>query len=420
MTLFAAEEITATMVMYVALLMLLQLRVAPAEATLLSAMLFVPWILKPFMRPWVKRFGHFGQMVFIVEGLLSAALFFLAFAFRMSTATVFLALLIVSLLCVWHELVACMYYDSTLRPSLQRLLTVPKAICSQAAIIFTYGALIFVVGTLQVYFRQMIRYSWSVGCYVATGIFLLFFLYHFIYLSRSPWREVIPDEDCQDRLPSFKETFRLRRSTEGGCNSVNEGWIGILLLLFLLLPQALMFYARVLYLYDTHEHEGLQCTIQEIGFAQGTVGVIAFNIGIALNRLLLQHYSFWHLFWPMATCLVLSPFVYMGMTLYPPGSLGMLCCCTMSAQILFGLGAGVCRYPVSLVSGNHYHNEVNVLQIPVVSAVMFVPMAVCGWMVERFGYNMFFLVNALSAPACLLVVYLLLRLRRMHPCCYKP
>ena len=40
---------------------------------------------------------------------------------------------------------------------------------------------------------------------------------------------------------------------------------------------------------------------------------------------------------------------------------------------------------------------------------MIVPMAVSGWLVQQLGYNSFFLVNALSAPVCLLGIYLLKR-----------
>jgi long-subunit fatty acid transport protein len=64
----------------------------------------------------------------------------------------------------------------------------------------------------------------------------------------------------------------------------------------------------------SHEHGGLQCTMQEIGFAQGTVGVIAFSIGLFVGRRLIKHYTLPRLFWPMALCIVLSPFVYLGMT----------------------------------------------------------------------------------------------------------
>ena len=170
-----------------------------------------------------------------------------------------------------------------------------------------------------------------------------------------------------------------------------------------------MFHSRVLYLFDAQVRGGLQCTMQEIGFAQGTVGVIAFSIGLALGRRLIVRHTLQRLFWPMALSLSLSPFVYLGMTFWPPQSLPALCCCTMTAQLLFGLGLGVCRLPISAISGTRYRNTINMLQIPLVSAAMLVPMAMSGWLVEQLGYNTYFLVNALSAPVCLLLIFLLRR-----------
>lgn len=402
LTLFAAEEIPAAIVTYVALLMLLQLGLAPAKATFFSALLFVPWVLKTFMRSWVSRVGHLRLVLHLVEVLLIISLVLLALSFGVvnvkwmnGSSLVFSALLLVSLLCAWHEVAARMYYERMLRPVVQRLFTVPRLVCSQVSVILTYGALIFLVGTLEVYFRQ-IRYSWSVGCYVTAGILLIF---AFLHLGILPNGQQTADNRQQ----------AVSDSTTSSRSSIVRSPLSVLVLFLLLLPQALMFHARVLYLYDTHAHGGLQCTIQEIGFAQGTVGVIAFSIGIALGRLFIIRHTLQRLFWPMALSLVLSPFVYLGMTFWPPQTLPALCCCTMSAQFLFGLGLSVCRLPISTISGPRYRNTINMLQIPLVSAAMIVPMALSGWLVEQLGYNTYFLVNALSAPVSLLSIYLLRR-----------
>ena len=400
-TLFAAEEIPAAVVTYVALLMLLQLGLAPAMATLLSALLFIPWVLKSFMRAWVRRVGHFKQMLHLIEALLFISLVFLAFSFNRGPAAVFFALLLVSLLCAWHELAARMYYERMLRPVFQKLLTAPKLAFSQVAIIFTYGALIFLVGTLQVYFRQ-IRYSWAMGCYVAAGLFLVFVFHHLIWL-RNPR---VGDNGAPHSVgASVKAELRIIDRIR----HQEKWWQPVLVLFLLLLPQGLMFFARVLYLYMPQANGGLQCTMQEIGFAQGTVGVIAFSIGLALGRRLIKLYTLPRLFWPMALCIALSPFVYLGMTFCPPQALWQLCLCTMSAQLLFGLGLGVCRLPISAISGARYRNTINMLQIPLVSVCLLVPMAISGLLVERLGFSSYFLINALSAPICLLGIYLLKR-----------
>ena len=384
------------MVTYVALLMLLQMGMASATATLCSALLFVPWVLKSFMRPWVYRVGNFREMLLVIEALLFVCLVLLAFSFNLGVVAVFFALFFVSLLCAWHELTARMYYESALRPSFRRLLTVPKHVCSGAAVIFTYGALIFLVGTLEVYFRQ-ISYSWSLGCYVTAGLFLLLSLAPAAFFNRTSSRATYKGEAY----------VKMHART---ASPLERADVKLFLLLFLLLlPQALMFFSRVLYLYDAHARGGLQCTIQEIGFAQGTVGVIAFSLGIALGRRSSLSSIHSSLFWLLALCLVLSPFVYLGMTIRPPQSLLELCLCTMTAQLLFGLGIGVCRLPIGVLSGTLHQNTSGMLRIPFVAAAMFVPMAISGWMVERLGYDVFFLVNALSAPVCLLGVFLLRR-----------
>lgn len=397
----------AAIVTYVALLMFLQLEMAPALATLLSAFLFLPWVLKSFMRSWVRRVGHFKQVLHIIEALLFVSLILLAFSFGTvndkclnGKCLVFLALFFVSLLCAWHELAARMYYERMLRPVFQRILTAPKLASSQVAVIFTYGALIFLVGTLQVYFRQMISYSWAMGCYVAAGLFLLFAFHHMIWL-RNPR---VGDSGAKHSLGgSVKAELRIidRIREQKGW------WRPVLILFLLLLPQGLMFHARVLYLYMPRANNGLGCSIQEIGFAQGTVGVIAFSVGLFLGRRLVRHYSLERIFWPLALSLVLSPFVYLGMTIWPPQALWQLCLCTMIAQLLFGLGLGICRLPISAISGARYRNTINMLQIPLVSAALFVPMALSGLLVEQLGFNLYFLINALCAPVCLLGVKLL-------------
>jgi len=236
------------------------------------------------------------------------------------------------------------------------------------------------------------------ACYVAAGIFLLFGFHHLIWLRDTAPTKPSQVESSNPRVNRLRAILSPSGELEGG-----RRWV--LILFLLLLPQGLMFHARVLYLFDTVANGGLECTMQEIGFAQGTVGVIAFSVGIAFGRWKTSA----NLFWPLAISLVLSPLVYLGMTIWPPQSLWQLCLCTMSAQLLFGLGLGVCRLPISSISGARYNGTVNMLQIPLVSAALLVPMAVSGWMVEQLGYDTYFLVNVLSAPLCLLGVFFLRR-----------
>ncbi len=400
-TLFGAEEIPSAMVTFVALLMFLQCETSPAWATLYAALLFLPWTLKSFVRSWIRRRGHFRHTIHWIEALIFLSLVLVALSFPYGQGALFASLMLTSLLCSWHELTARMYYERMLRPPLQRVFTTPKIFFSQMAVVLTYGMLIIVVGSLQVYYRHILH-AWSTGCYLLAGGFALFALYHLLAL-RSP---IVGNRSASHTVSgSVKAEIhiidRIRQK---------PGWLAPVISLFaLLLPQSLMFFTRVIYLYDTRTRGGLACSIQEIGFAQGTVGVIAFCLGLTLGRRLLLRSSLRRSFWFFAIALGLSPLAYLHMTLSPPTSLWAVCACTCLAQFCFGLGLYACRLPVQYISGARYRNTINLLYIPLVATCLIPPAALSGWLANWCGYRLFFLLDTLTAPLGWLVTILAMR-----------
>ena len=141
-TLFAAEEIPSAMVTFVSLLMFLQMRTPVWESTLLAALLFVPWVMKSWVRSYVRRAGHYRRFIQIDEALLTIALGTLAFTLPHGRMWTFACLLVVSLLCAWHELLARTYYERMLRPAEQESHRGIKILASQMAVVLTYGLLI--------------------------------------------------------------------------------------------------------------------------------------------------------------------------------------------------------------------------------------------------------------------------------------
>lgn len=380
--------------------MFLQLGVTLAEATFFSALLFVPWVLKSFLRSWVERFEHARWLLHGLEALFVTSLLFLAFSIGTRNAVgitskwfVLFASMIVGFLCVLHELTALTCCERMMHPLYRRFLAPAKQMSSQMSAIVTYGAFIFLVGALQVLTRN-VRESWQTGCYLAAGILLFFALMHLVLLASL-------------RNPSFEE---WRKSSEESRPVRGDVWRGACLLFLLLLPQALMYHARVLYLYDVHTNGGLQCTIQEIGFAQGTVGIITFSLGLFLGKKFISFKGDLErtpLFWLMALCLVLSPFVYVFMTILPPQDLWHLSICTGVSQLLFGYGLSACRLPLAYISGVRYRSTLNLLRVSPFAAAMLLPMAVSGWLVVQMGYTFFFIFSAVCALFSLLGVFLL-------------
>ena len=395
-TLFAAEEIPSAIVTFVALLMFLQIGASVTLSTTLAALLFLPCILKSFLRAWVRRAGHFRQMLLLTEGLMCMALLALAFAFSQGIWYVFSALMVNSLLVAWHELTSRMYYERMLYPPQQKYYTNLKIASAQLAVILTYGVLIIMVGNLEVFFRQ-IRHSWAMGCYMTAGAFMLFTLLHMLML---------PSPRIEDQYHNYSMSASLKAEVHviERIRRQPHWWVPVLCMFLMLIPQSLMFFARVHYLFDKAANGGLGCTIQEIGFAQGTVGVIAFTLGLTIGRSLMRWIPVEKLFWPLTLVLGLSPVVYLFMTIETPNDLVTLCVATFHAQLLFGLGLCICRVPLSMISGERYRNCANLLSVPLVATCMLLPMMASGWLVSWLGYHQFFLVNTLSAPICWILI----------------
>jgi len=267
---------------------------------------------------------------------------------------------------------------------------------SQTAVILTYGALISLVGALQIFFREQ-RTAWTMGLYTLAGVLLILFFYHLFILFYFGQTETGESETAQ---PSASKKNTLLEGV-----SLWRYWI---ILFLMLLPQGLMFHARVLYLYDTHTKGGLECTMQEIGFAQGTVGVIAFSLGVALGHSLLRHYRHTWVLRLLGAALGISPAVYLFMTHFPPTSLITLSLCTFLAQGFFGLGLSACYHMVSYVNKQHYSRSFNPLHIPIIAVCLVVPMALSGWLTTRLGYQTFFLADTLCAPLSWLAALILL------------
>ncbi len=405
-TLFAAEAIPSAMITFVALLMFLQLGIGWAFSTLLCALLSLPWVLKSFFRHKVREVGRFALVLKCLETSIFIVLCLLAFSFNVqqrSAYLIFAILFVLCFLCAWHELAARMYYERMLRPRLQRLYNGPKMFSSQVSTVLTYGVMIVLVGFLEVFYhnrRNAISYSWSTAVYLLAGFYLILVLYNFFCLRR-------PHVHGRHQRETLGSTVMAEIRVIDRIAHKPHWFAIVVALAFFLLPQSLMFYTRVLFLMAPASEGGLACSLQWVGLAQGTVGVIAFSLGLGLGYRLLTRR---HLFWPQALVMPLSPSFYLLMTQFPPSGLLPLCAATFAAQFCFGLGLTACLLFIRYISGERYRSTINYLYIPLVSLVMFPALAASGWLVERAGFTSFFLIDSLLALPAWLAFYVASRL----------
>ena len=378
-TLFAANEIPSAVVTFVALIMFLQMNIGVALSTLFATILLLPWVAQPFMRRLLPGMGGDRWWLHLIEIILAGTMALFALTLRNGMWWTMLMLAWISTLSAWHDIMAKHYFMRRTMMAQETHHLVLRALSSQMATVLTYGLMIMAVGVLQIYFRQRSQtYSWALGYYILAGAYLLMTLMNMLLLRNAGNTEITTTRQWPWQQKRWKEH--------------------LIMLLLMLMPQGLMFYSRTVFLLAQPQEGGLGCTLQEVGFAHGTIGVIAFLTGVALGKGILNKWGENRTKWPLTICLGLSPAVYLTMTHCRPEGVWMLSAYTLMAQLLFGIGLNACRRYIENLSGERYRNSVNPLYIPAISLCIVLPMALSGFLLERLDFKLFFMLDTLCAP----------------------
>lgn len=400
-TLFAANEIPSAVVTFVALIMFLQMSIGVALSTLFATILLLPWVAQPLMRRFMPGMEGDRWWLHLTELTLTGTMALFAMTLKNGTWWTMMMLACISTISAWHDLLARQYFMRRTMMAQERHHLVLRALSSQMTTVLTYGLMIMAVGVLQIYFRHRSQtYSWALGYYILAGAYLLMTLMNMILL-RSPGntRASVPHQ----------WPWQQKRWKEH-----------MVMLVLMLLPQGLMFYSRTVFLLARPQQGGLGCTLQEVGFAHGTIGVIAFLSGVAIGKSILNKWGEECTKWPLTICLGLSPAVYLTMTQSRPEGVWMLSAYTFAAQMMFGIGLNACRRYIENISGERYRNSVNPLYIPAISLCIMLPMALSGFLLERLNFEQFFMLDTLCAPitwvAILCLTYMHKILRHTDTC----
>ncbi|MBR1668474.1 MAG: hypothetical protein IJ693_09370 [Bacteroidaceae bacterium] len=399
-SLCAAEEIPSAVVLFVALIMFLQFGADETTAALYGALLFLPWVMKSYLYSKVRKAGFFKRYLHVAESLMFLCLMGIAVYIseaKVHTWLLFVFLFLLSLLCSWHELLSRFYYSRMLRPRQQRIFKTTKMLSSHLVLIATYGVLIIIAGFFEVFFRSYQK-AWAMESSLLAGGFLIFLVINFITLQN-------PKVLDRYRYETFADTVKNELHVLSRIQQKPNVFPVLFSLFFLLLPQALMFNTRVFFLLSPASQGGLECSVQDVGFAQGTIGVLAFSMGIILGRAMMKRFGIRPMFWWTAIVLTLSPLSYMLMARQPQvGDMFLLCCMTFFAQFCFGFGLNVCHLYVPYISDQRYRNTTNFLYVPMVASLMIAPMALSGWLSTALGYSTFFTLCTLCTPVAWIIL----------------
>jgi len=340
-SLYIAEGLPYFAVNTLTVLMYVNLGVSLSEMAFFTGWLYLPWVIKPFWSPFVDIIRTKRWWILAMQAAL--ALSMAAVAFFLTTSLFFAT----TLVCFWlmaffsatHDIAADGYYMLALSPHEQAAYVGIRSTFYRIASVIGQGGLVMLAGYLEQHCSS-IPTAWSIVFYLLSAFFLLITLYHTVAMPRASNDKPVPGVTARTIVRDFAMTFvtffRKRHIVSA-----------LLFMLLYRLPEAMCIKLTQPFLVADRSGGGLGLTTAQVGFVNGTVGVIALLLGGILGGWVISRGGLKKWLWPMALSLTLPCIFYCGLAMWQPDSFPLICAAVGVEQ--FGYGFGFTAFMLYLI-----------------------------------------------------------------------
>ena len=244
------------------------------------------------------------------------------------------------------------------------------------------GLLVMLAGWLEKTTGK-IAFSWSLVFMILAGVFIALSLWH---------KFILPSPKSDQ--PSTGITYRTIWNEFIGTftSFFKKKGIGVALLFMLTyrLGESQLVKLASPFLLDAREKGGLAMTTGQVGFAYGTVGVVALLLGGILGGIAIAKGGLKRWLWPMALAISLPNLVYLYLSYIQPDSALIVNVCVAIEQ--FGYGFGFTAYTMFLMifAEGRYKTAHYAISTGFMALGMMLPGMCSGWIQEQIGYQLFF------------------------------
>lgn len=384
-TLYFAQGLPYVAVMTISVIMYKRLGISNAELAFYTGWLNLPWVIKPLWSPFIdliktKRWWTTWMQLLIGAGLAGIAFTIPTEYFFQLTLAVFWLLAFSS---ATHDIAADGFYMLGLNSHQQALFVGIRSTFYRIATIAGQGLLIMLAGYLESSTGN-IPFAWSITFMVLAGLFLALWAYHKFILPHPASDKAACEVSAYTLLHEFWATFvSFFKKKQAG--------IAILFMLLYRLPEAQLAKMSIPFLIDPINEGGLGLTTEQIGFVQGTVGIIGLTLGGILGGIAVSRHGLKRWLWPMVWAISLPDLVYVYLSYIQPSSLLLVNICVFVEQ--FGYGFGFTAYMLYLIyfaDGEHKTAHYAICTAFMALGMM-IPGMAAGWLQETMGYPVFFI-----------------------------
>jgi len=399
-SLYLAEGLPYVVVMTVSVIMYKRLGISNAEIALYTSWLYLPWVIKPLWSPFVdllktKRHWIIISQIFIGAGLAGIAFTIPAAKFFQYTLAFFWLLAFSS---ATHDIAADGFYMLGLSKHHQAFFVGVRSTFYRIAFLAGQGLLVILAGQIEESSGD-IAYAWTITFFILSGLFILFFIYHFIILPHPKADNRRSDITTQKFIRNYINTFAAFFKKKS-----------ILLILgFILLyrfGEAQLVKLASPFLLDPIEAGGLALTTSQVGFVYGTVGVIALSVGGILGGFAAakKGLKFW--IWWMLIAINIPNLVYVYLSLTQTTNFLLINICVAAEQFGYGFGFTAFMLYLIYIAEGEFKTAHFAIATGFMALGMMLPGMISGWIQEQIGYQQFFIWVCISTiPAFIITKF---------------
>lgn len=396
-TLYVAEGLPYFAVNTLTVLMYNNLGISKGEMAFYTGWLYLPWVIKPFWSPFVdlmktKRFWTVGM-----EALIAVTM--AAVAFLLPTPFYFAATLAVFWLMAFcsatHDIAADGYYMLALDERQQAAYVGVRSTFYRIASVVGQGGLVMMAGALETSTGD-VPFAWSLTFGALSLFFALIFLWHVRVMPRPSGDSPVAGVTAGNIMREFGDTFVTFFQKPGI-------WVALLFMLLYRLPEALCIKLVQPFLVDPVSAGGLGLTTSEVGFVNGTVGVVALLLGGIIGGLAIARGGLRRWMWPMALSLALPCVVYCYLAEYQPQDLMVVLSAVAFEQFGYGFGFTAFMMYLMVFSRGKSQTSHYAFCTAFMALGMMLPGMAAGWIFEQCGgYVEFFWIVMATTVATFL------------------
>ena len=385
-SLYFGEALPYVAVMTISTMMYARLGLSNTEIALYTSLLYLPWVLKPIWSPVIDLMKSKRWWILCTEILITLSIAGVALHINRPSYLFFTLLYfwLMAFSSATHDIAADGFYMLALSNHEQALFVGLRSTFYRIATIVGSGALIILAGTLETFTRQ-IALSWSIAFYVLAAFFAIITAYHFWILPR-------PNTDRPHTGVTFTRLAKEWIMTV--VNFITKPHIvtAILFMLLYRLPEALLVKISNLFLIAPVSEGGLGLSTSEVGWVQGTFGVLGLTAGGIIGGIAVAMGGLRKWLWPMVWSITLPDLVYVYLSYFQSQSLWLIS--TLVCLEQFGYGFGFTAYMLYLIyiSQGEQQTSHYAFCTAFMALSMMLPGMIAGALQEAVGYLEFFII----------------------------